>query len=137
MTYPCEALALEVASDLSNVVLNHLSELSLVGDALNPGRKLRVPDKSVAAKHLAVLGSESSGLVSSVEGELATGSLESIPLHAVLWGDLAEIGLDDVRSLRGAESAGVGAGTVVLLALGDEKSIEAGGVGRLAGQTAS
>jgi hypothetical protein len=137
VTYPSEALALEVASDLSNVVLNHLSELSLVGDALDPGRKLRVPDKSVATEHLAVLGSESSGLVGSVESELAAGSLDSIPFHAVLRGDLTEIGLDDVGSLRRAEGTGVGTGTVVLLALGDEEGIEAGGVSGLASQSTS
>ena len=96
MTYPSEALALEVASNLSDVVLNHLSELSLVGDSLDPGRELRVPDEGVATEHLAVLGSESSSLVGGVEGELATGRLESIPLHAVLGGDLAKIGVDDL-----------------------------------------
>jgi hypothetical protein len=132
ITYPSEALALEVASDLSDVVLNHLSELSLVGDSLDPGRELRVPDESVATEQLAVLGSESSGLVGSVEGELATGSLKGIPLHAVLGGDLTEIGVDDLGGLGRTESAGVGAGTVVTLALGGEKSIEALGVGGLA-----
>jgi hypothetical protein len=82
-TYPSETFALEVTGDLSNVSLDHLSELSLVGDALNPGGQLRVPQEGVAAKHLAVLGSESGGLVGSVEGEHATGSLEGVPLHAV------------------------------------------------------
>lgn len=82
-TYPSEALALKVTGDLSNVGLDHLSELSLVGDALNPGGQLRVPQKSVATKHLTVLGSKGSGLVGSVEGEHATGSLEGVPLHAV------------------------------------------------------
>jgi hypothetical protein len=66
ITYPSEALALEVASDLSDVVLDHLSELSLVGDGLDPGRELRVPDEGVATEQLAVLGSESGGLVGSV-----------------------------------------------------------------------
>jgi hypothetical protein len=82
-TYPSEALALEVTGDLSNVSLDHLSELSLVGDALNPGGQLRVPQEGVAAKHLAVLGSEGGGLVGSVEGEHATGGLKGVPLHAV------------------------------------------------------
>jgi len=82
-TYPSEALALEVTSDLSNVSLNHLSELSLVSDALNPGGQLRVPHEGVATKHLAVLGSKVGSLVGRVEGELATGRLESIPFHAV------------------------------------------------------
>jgi hypothetical protein len=136
-TYPSEALALEVTSDLSDVVLNHLGELSLISNALDPGGQLAVPNKSVATQHLAVLGSESSGLVGSLESELATGGLDSVPLHAVLGSDLTEIGLDDVGSLRGAESAGVGAGAVVLLALGDEEGVEAGGVGGLAGQAAS
>jgi hypothetical protein len=39
-TYPSEALPLEVASCLSNVSLDHLGELSLVGDALDPGGQL-------------------------------------------------------------------------------------------------
>jgi hypothetical protein len=82
-TYPCEALALEVACDLGNVVLNHLSKLGLVGNALDPSRELRVPDEGVATEHLAVLSGESGSLVGGVESELATGSLESIPLHAV------------------------------------------------------
>ena len=82
-TYPSEALALEVTSDLSNVGLDHLCELSLVGDALDPGGQLRVPQKGVATKHLAVLGSKRGSLVGRVEGELATGRLDGIPLHAV------------------------------------------------------
>jgi hypothetical protein len=134
--YPSEALALEVASDLGDVVLNHLSELSLVGDSLDPGRELRVPDKSVATEQLAVLGSESSGLVGSVKSELAAGGLKGIPLHAVLGGDLTEIGVDDLGSLGRAESARVGAGTEVTLALGGEKSIKALGVGGLASRLA-
>jgi hypothetical protein len=82
-TYPSEALALEVTSDLSDVSLDHLSELSLVSDTLNPGGQLRVPQKGVATKHLAVLGSERGGLVGSVECEHSTCSLDGIPLHAV------------------------------------------------------
>jgi hypothetical protein len=41
----------------------------------------------------------------------------------VLRCDLTEIGLDDVGGLRRAKGARVGAGTVVLLALGDEQSL--------------
>jgi hypothetical protein len=66
------------------------------------------------------------------KSELATGSLKGIPLHAVLGGDLTEIGVDDLGSLSRTESARVGTGTVVTLALGGEKSIEALGVGGLA-----
>jgi hypothetical protein len=82
-TYPSKALALEVTSGLSNVSLDHFGELSLVGDALDPGGQLRVPQKGVAAKHLAVLGSKCGCLVSCVEGEHTAASLDGIPLHAV------------------------------------------------------
>jgi hypothetical protein len=82
-TYPSETLALEVTGSLSNVSLDHLSELSLVGDTLDPGGQLRVPQKGVAAKHLAVLGSKGGSLIGCVEGEHATASLDGVPLHAV------------------------------------------------------
>jgi hypothetical protein len=80
---PGEALALEVAGGLGDVVLDHLGELGLVGNALDPGRELGVPDESVATEHLAVLRSESGGLVGGVESEHALLSLNGIPLHAV------------------------------------------------------
>lgn len=121
-----------MAGNLRDVVLNHFSQLSLVSNAFNPAWELRVPDKSVASEQLSVLRSEIGGLVGSVEGELTTGSLKGIPFHAVLRSNLAKGRVDDVRSLGRAQSAGVGAGAVVLLALGDEQSIQALSVARLA-----
>lgn len=47
---------------------------------------------------------------------LALGVLYALPLHAVLWRDLSEIGLDDGRVLPGRETALVGAGAEVDLA---------------------
>jgi hypothetical protein len=82
-TYPSKALALEVTSGLSNVSLDHFGELSLVGDALDPGGQLRVPQKGVAAKHFAVLSSKGGSLIGCVEGEHSTASLDGVPLHAV------------------------------------------------------
>ena len=124
-------LALEVGHDLGDVVLHHIGELGLVGDLLDPVGELRVPDKSVATDELAVLGGEVDEVVTTVEVEVAVGGLGGIPLHAVLRGDLTEVGLDNGRSLRVAECALVSGSTEVLLALGLEESVQTvGGLSR-------
>ena len=93
MTYPSEALALEVASDLSDVVLDHLSELSLVGDSLDPGRELRVPDKGVAVDLLLVGLGEVAVAIGVGEGEVVAIGLNGLPLHCILRCERVEVGV--------------------------------------------
>lgn len=75
----------------------------------------------------AVLLREADDGVGVVERELAPGSLGRIPLHAVLGSELAKERLDHFGILRAAEKARVGNGAVILLALGDEELVDAGG----------
>jgi len=124
-------LALEVGHDLSDVVLHDVGEGGLVVDVLDPLGKLGVPDKSVTTDELAVLASEVDKVVATSEVELALSRLSGIPLHAVLGGNLAKVGLDDGSSLGITESTLVSSGTEVLLALGLEKLVQAvRGLGR-------
>ena len=114
-----------MTSNILDVVLNGSLELVLVLDVLNPLRELRVPDKSVTADLEAVLGSKVDNLVSAGKVELALLRLGGIPLHGVLGGDLAEVGLDDGVVLLALEQVGVGDGAVVGLALGLDELVDA------------
>ena len=124
-TYPGADLALVVVHDGGDVVLNDLGESGLVGDAVDPGSQLGVPDQSVAADGDAGLLGEVGEEVSASKVELALVGLEGIPLHAVLGGDLAEVGLDDRGGLAAAEGALVGSSADIQLALGLEKLVDA------------
>lgn len=83
VTYPCVDGAGEAAGDTSNVLLDDGGELSRVSDGLNPGRVLRVPQKSVAPDQQVVLFSKVDNLLCSTEVELSAIRLSRIPLHAI------------------------------------------------------
>jgi hypothetical protein len=55
------------------------------------------------------------------------GGFHGIPFHAVLWGDLAEICLEDGDSTTVGKSTRVGDVAQVELALGDESFVDAVG----------
>jgi len=78
-TYPSVALALQMANDVGDVVLNYIGELGLVLDVADPGWQLRVPDKSVASHDLLVLGCVVGKVVGASERELVLGGLGGVP----------------------------------------------------------
>lgn len=84
-----------------DVSLHHLEQRGVVESAPgHPRRQLAVPDQSVAANLLAVLGGKSHDGVGVVEGEVPLGGLRGFPLHCVLRRDRPELGLDNLLLLR-------------------------------------
>lgn len=124
-TYPGVDLALEVASNVLDVVLDGVLHLGLVLNVVNPLRKLGVPDESVTSDLEAVLGGKVDDLVAAAKVELALLRLGGIPLHRVLGGDLTEVGLDDGVVLLALEKVGVGDGAIVELALVLDQLVDA------------
>jgi hypothetical protein len=114
-----------VASLASNVLLDDAGQGASVTNVGDPAGELAVPEEGVATKELAVLRRPLGSLVSIAEGEGTLGGLHGIPLHAVLWGDLAEICLEDGYSTTVGESTRVGDVAQVELALRDEGLIDA------------
>jgi hypothetical protein len=65
------------------VVLDDGGQGRLVANLGDPARQLRVPYGGVATNEDLVVGGELDGLVGGAEGELPTGALSGIPLHAI------------------------------------------------------
>ena len=118
-------LALAASHDGLDVVLHDGGQSGLVTDLADPRGQLRVPDGGVATDELAVVLGKLDRLVGSAKVEVAARGLGGIPLHRVLAGDLAKVGLDDGSVLAAVESVGVSGSTKVLPALGLHGGIEA------------
>lgn len=107
------------------MLLENRSQLALVADVADPPGKLRVPEEGVATDGLVVGGGPVDEVVGLAPVEFTPLALEAIPLHAVLGGDLAKVLLENGRVLARGETALVGAGTIVELALGLDQSVDA------------
>jgi hypothetical protein len=94
---PVGAFALVSSHDGLNMVLHDAHEGSVVVDLVDPVGQLRVPDQSMAAHLLAILGCKVGDLVGVTEAELSTIWLCCVPLHRILRCDAAEFRLDEVR----------------------------------------
>lgn len=132
-THPSPDLALPPPHDGLDVLLHGRRERRLVLDVADPAGELRVPDERMAAdRDVALRGpvDEVVGLAPVVRALLV---VETLPLHAVLGGDLAKVLLDDggVLGARAGQEALVGGGTEIELALGLDELVDA--LRRLAG----
>lgn len=106
-------------------VLNDGGQGRLVADVAHPARELRVPHQSVAADRLVVLLRPIDEVVGAAVAHGAARGLGGVPLHRVLRGELAKVGLDDASVLRVGQGALVGARTEVELALGLDQLVDA------------
>ncbi len=118
-------LSLILGHNGGDVVLDGRGQGGLVADVADPTGQLRVPDKGVAANGLVVGGGPVDQVVGALEVEGALGALGTLPLHAVLRRDLAEVGVDDGRVLAGRKPVLVRAGAKVHLALGLHQRVDA------------
>lgn len=75
-----------------------------------------MPDKGVTANGLVVLDGKVDEVIGPGPVVLPLGVLYALPLHAVLGGELAEVGLDDGGVLARGEAVLVGTGAKVQLA---------------------
>ena len=115
---PSVNLASPLSTFFSNVVLYHTSECGGTADRGDPTRQLRVPDKVMATDDLSIgLCKCDKGITAGKVEDILTG-FDGIPFHAVFRRELVELSLDNGGILSIGESASIGAGTKVLLALG-------------------
>lgn len=126
MTYPSVDLALVATHDSLDVVVHDIGQGSRVGDGRNPCWKLGVPDQSMTTNLEVVRSGKVDKSVSTGEGELALSRFSGVPLHTVLWCDLAKVGLSNGCTLGHAEAVRVGACSPVELALCLECCVQAG-----------
>lgn len=124
-TYIAIDLALVAGHDSGDVFLENRGQLVSVADVVDPPGKLRVPEEGVATDGLVIGGGPVDEVVGLTKVILAPLGLNAIPLHAVLGRDLAEVLLQNDRVFARGETALVGAGTKVELALGLHQSVDA------------
>lgn len=118
--------ALEMRRNLGDVKFNNRGEFIGISNGLNSVQELRVPEQGMSSHQDFVLLSEADNRVGIVKSELAPSSLGSIPLHAILGSNLAEIRLDHLGVFLVAEQSRVCNSAVIRLALGNEAVIDAG-----------
>ncbi|KAI6765146.1 hypothetical protein HG531_012245 [Fusarium graminearum] len=121
---PVEDLALVAGDHGLDVVLDDRGHGGAVTDVLDPLGKLRVPQESVATDLLAIGLGKVDDLVSVAE----VLTLNGIPLHTVLVGDLTKVLLDDVDERVVVEMVVVDLSTEIDLALGPDLGVKTSGI---------
>ncbi len=114
-----------MVSDVGDVVLDDAGERSGVGNAGHSGRKLAMPQQSVATEQFTVLCCVAGSLLGAGVRKLVLRRLAGVPFHAVLWCNLAKVSMKDALGLTAAEGAGVGDVAKVHLVLCCEGFVDA------------
>jgi len=122
---PLDDLALVMSDHGGNVVLENRGQGGTVSDSRDPAWQLGVPEEVVATDKLAVCLSKGDNFIGVAELEVAAAWLNSIPLHAVLRGDLAKDVLDNSGQGVVSEMVMIDLGSEVNLALGLELGVQA------------
>jgi hypothetical protein len=81
---PSITLALEMASDVGDVILEGADHSGAIINLRHPAWKLRVPQQGMASHELSILFCEAHSLICVVVIELILVRLRRIPFHAVL-----------------------------------------------------